>query len=236
MNIKQLGVWMSGVLLAGAVTEGAEITYKLTDLADFPEFSVKNEGQEFKGSGFVGLYNEVGAGSDQFVHLFGLQKSEYSRTEMQVDLSPLAGATILGAKLTFDLRDGTATKQTAVLTAFKSDGLLRYDWEAPNELGALKFTSYGQSENGVDVTELVKAGVDDGINWLGFNLRGTEEDHVTYTSYGEKSDRANVRLTVEYKDGTGVIDPIPANVSESASSLVLGTGAICLLAVARRRS
>jgi len=218
---------LAAALTAALATHAASISYVITDIGTFEPYSVDNTGQSFSGTGFVGLYETARNGADQFVHLFGVEQNDYSRTALQVDISALAGATITSAYLSFDLIDGGAGPQDVTLTSFTADGTLEWLWTPPDVLGTL-VRSVVDSPNSLDVTSLLQERVSNGANWFGLHLQGSTEYMWTYTSAGEDGnpDSANVRLNVEF-----------ANVPEATPGSVLGLAGITIggLAVLRRR-
>jgi hypothetical protein len=201
------------LLLLVSVGRTDVIEYPIRDIATFTTYYELNTGQTYAGTGFVGYW------SHDFVHLFGVEGYDHSRTALEVDIRALAGATIDSAVLSFDLLEGMAGVHNVVLTSFSAGGLLGYFWTPPDNLGTLNATVRLQPFNTVDVTNLLQNRVDAGADWFGLHLRGADglnQYTLTHTGFGYHSDRANVRLTVHY------------TIPEPAALLFLAFGAFAL--------
>ncbi|MCC7412199.1 MAG: PEP-CTERM sorting domain-containing protein [Gammaproteobacteria bacterium] len=205
----------AAVLLSGAQAASAGVViYTLADIGTFAAYTEDNVGQTFAGTGFVGMYETVRNGSDQFAHLFGLEDVDYSRTVAQVGIGGLAGAGIVSATLSFDLLDGSATDHGIAVTGFAGTGALGWIWDAPGSnygsVGAL----VSDGANSVDVTALLAASVLAGDAWFNLHLRGTDGQYVWTYSDGDP-DNANVRLTVVTRDA-----PEPATLALFGAGLL----------------
>jgi hypothetical protein len=174
--------------------------------------------------------------------LFGLENYGNgfvsSETELQVNISALAGATITSATLSYTLLNGgdgltPLSSQQVEVTSYTSHGTLGFNATPPSNLGTTVFTSTELSRNSVDVTSLVQGSVNGGsgyTGWLGLFLTPLGPGYnpqYTYTSgYGDNS--ADVQLTVNYTPATSAV-PEPATVT------LLGIGAVCALGYTWRR-
>ncbi|MBN1909149.1 MAG: hypothetical protein JW818_05365 [Pirellulales bacterium] len=198
-----------GGLMMPVWSYGAVITYTITDVGTFSGYWDYNTADTFSGTGFVGIYpglpNDYGPQTPSFAHLLGLENYNgvYSETEMQVDISALAGSTVTSAILSYTLLDGGSGSQQVTVTSYSADGTLRFNATPPDNLGTVTYTSTGLSANSVDVTTLVQNRV--GADWLGLFLSPDgpgQNFQWTYTSadHGEAPDSALVRLTVEYSE------------------------------------
>src|SRR5439155_8871252 len=126
------------------------VTYSITDIGGFAPYSVANSGQTFAGTGFVGEYGpgQVDA-AGSFAHLFGLEQSFFSASNLQVDISALAGQTINSASLQFLVLDGSFSPQNVSFSSYNTTGTLSYQW-APVPLGvANAIVSGGFNSGGV---------------------------------------------------------------------------------------
>jgi hypothetical protein len=205
-----LGVGVAAALLGPGRAGAGTITYTLEDIGSFGSFATPDSGQSYTGDGFVGMT------AGDFVHLFGLQQADGSRTALQVGISALAGKTIDSAFLTFDLKDGSGNSQTVAVTSFTADGNLFHYFEPPDSLATSSHTVQGLSANSLDVTGLVQERAAAGADWLGLHLQGTDQDQFTnlFAGPGELlPDRANVRLVVTFSDGTASVVPEPTTLS-----------------------
>lgn len=187
-------------LLVPAASQAAIVTYELPDILTFTTYTDTNVAATYSGTGFGGMYNTRANDVPAWVHLFGVEQTDYSRTVMQVDISGLSGQTIVSATLSFLLLDGAAGPQDVSLTAFDGGaGALSYQWNAPAINYGNLVASVTTGANAIDVTSLLAASVGGGDSWFGMHLQGTDQFMWTYTyagfNYG--ADRAVVRLTVE---------------------------------------
>lgn len=204
-----------------------QIVYTITDIGTFDTYTSTDTSQTFAGTGFEGMYN-VAEGAPAWAHLLGLENTDFSRTILQVDISGLAGMTITGATLSFQLLDGYADNHGIEATSYTADGNLTYSWDAPNDLGSVDGT-VNRGANSLDVTSLLAAQVSGGADWLGLLLQGTDSQYAwtyTYAGYGYNADRADMRLTVDYTEGGAVPEP---------GTCALAAGALLALAGWLRR-
>jgi hypothetical protein len=204
------------------------VTYTIPDIGSFKDFSSSDTSATFSGTGFVGLYGpRVG---DGFNHLFGIELDNFSRTELNVDVSGLAGSTINSAFLSFDLKDGFADPQTVTATSFDANGALGYSFDAPSNLGTGSYPVNGLASNSLDVTSLLTDRISANQDWFGLYLQGSTVQQSTYAydfpTSSILADRANVRLTVDYT---------PCVTPEPGSMALLATGVLPLLGFRRRR-
>jgi hypothetical protein len=154
----------------------------------------------FQGTGFAAMRPYCFAPYFAFENYSG---SPWTRTTMAIDISPLAGATVSHATLSYVLAYGTAGPATMVLTSYSSTGTLAYSFpDPPNVISAQMYTSIGMQQNVLDVTSQVAERVDGGANWLGlyFTMVSPTAQQWTpaYFAYPGAFDGAQVRLTVDY--------------------------------------
>lgn len=193
------------------------ITYDILDIADFANYSDSDLSQTWTGDGFIGMYD------DSFVHLFGIEIEDFSRTALNVDVSALAGATITSAYLEFVLDFNSGTTQDVTVTSFDADGTLGYFWDAPTVEGSQVYSVSAIGANSLDVTALLQSRVSANEDWFGLHLQGSTEFQYTYMF--DSPDDAMVRLVVEYDSA-----PIP----EPATLSLLGLGLAGLVVRSRR--
>jgi len=205
-------------LLLATQASAAVVTFQLKDIGTFSDFATSDTSLIFTGNGFAGMY------VDQWVHILGLEKSDESRTAMQVGIGYLLGKDIYSARLSFDLTEGEPGVQTSVLTGFKGNGQLAFQWNAPNaNYGSVSAPTETEGVNSCDVTALLEASVQAGDTWFGMHLRGSELYQWTETD--DIDSLANMVLTVEY----GAL-PEPA----SLALVGLGLGMLAMAACRRR--
>ena len=208
--------WIGLVALMAVVSSAdAEVqTYVIEDIGTSADYSTPDIGQSYSGTGFVGMY------ATEFVHLFGVEQTDHSRTALQADISGLGGVTIQSAFLSFDLTNGNDATQNVTVTSFTADGSLEHFWTPPDNLGSAVHSVTGLSSNVLDVTSFLRDRVAAGDDWLGLHLQGSTEYQWadTSTEFGANADEANVRLVVDY--GTDVPEP--------ATLTLLGVCAIAL--------
>ncbi len=208
---------------ASSTSQAASLTYSLLDVGNFASYAVDNTGQSFSGTGFVGLYEAAQNSTDQFVHLFGLEVADYSRTALEVDISALAGATINSAFLSFELKDGDVASQTVTVTSFSADGTLEYFWNPPDVLASANYTVTSLVPSILDVTGLLQARVNANAGWFGLHLQGSDASQYTYTDASQVSgnpDSAVVRLNVDF---TAAVPEVSTGV---AVSMFLGAAGL----------
>lgn len=216
---------LAGALLPTA-SQAATVTYSLPDILTFAGYTDWNTAATFSGNGFGGMYN-FGGTDQRWAHLFGVELIDYSRTIMQVDISALAGSTIVSASLSFVLLDGMTGPQNVTLTGFDGGaGALTYQWDAPGANYGNVVASVAGGANSIDVTSLLAASVANGDAWFGMHLQGSSQYMWTWTwaGYGYDADRALVRLTVE-----------TASVPEPGTLALIGLALAGLAGALRRR-
>ena len=179
----------------------ATVTYVIQDIGSFTGYTSTNLTATFPGTGFVGMYGNTGGNAPSYVHLFGLESTDYSRTILQVDIGALAGSSINSAILSFQLLDGFASGHGIQATSYTANGDLAYNWDPPDNLGVVSGT-VSSGANSLDVTSLLAAQAAAGSGWLGLHLQGTDGNANVWTytdpGFGYGPDRAQVRLTVDY--------------------------------------
>ena len=174
----------------------SSISYSILDiLTPTSASSVANTGQTFSGTGFVGVYS-----SNDFGHVFGLENG-FSRTNLQVDIGALSGVTINSATLSFVLRENAGTGGSLTISSYDANGQLGYLFNPP---AAAYGTATGGFVDGPDapqaynVTAILQSGVAAGEDWLGLLLFNSGTNRFTFAGNGFSTDRAEVRLTVDY--------------------------------------
>lgn len=212
--------------LLPAVPQASVVTYSLPDILTFTGYLDSNVSATYLGTGFGGMYNTTAIGQPAWVHLLGVEDTDFSRTIMQVDISGLAGLSIASAFLSFNLSHG-AGPQDVEFTGFDGGaGALTYVWDATGINYGSVVAPVAAGSNSVDVTDLLAASVGAGDHWFGLHLQGTDAFlwTYTYTGVGFGPDAAGVRLTVD----TATI-PVPGTLA------LLGV-ALAGLGFARRRT
>ncbi len=213
--------------LAGftASATASTISYTLTDiLAPTNQYQVANTGQNFSGTGFVGVYS-----FNEFGHLMGLEGG-FSFTNMQVDIAALSGAAIQSATLSFKALEHYGTG-TVSITGYDSNGALGYATTAPNAAYGLAGGALVAGANqSYDVTALVQAAANAGEDWLGLFMMNTENTYnwtYTFTGWGGgyTADRAEMRLAVNFAN----------QVPEPGSLALTGLALLALAVPALRR-
>jgi len=213
----------AALCLTGARPAAADtVTFSLLDIGTFAGYTEANTGQTYAGSGFVGYYGPASGSDNNFVHLFGLESTDFSRVALEQDITSLRGATINSASLSFNLVDGSGGTQTVTATSFDAMGALGYQFAVPTSLGQTMGTVSGGGGNSLDVTGLLADRVASGATYFGLHLAGTTPGRYEYTFtdvFG--SDRARVELNVNYTPSA------PAGVVPEPGTLVLlGTGGL----------
>ncbi len=215
---------------SGSMAQAAMVTYQLPFIGTWDGYTTNDTSLTFSGDGYVGMYDAVQNDEDKFAALFGLEQTNYSRTNIQVGIGGLAGQTITSAVLSFVLRDGGGS-QDVLVTGYEGDGALGYQWNTPAlKYGDVTYTA-SSGDNAFDVTALLGAAVADGADWFNLHLQGLLDGTYLWTYAGDlyPVDNALLRLTVTYDDGDpGTEVPLPASVT----LLLAGMGG---LAWVRRR-
>lgn len=213
-------------LFLAAHANAGVMSFALGDIGAFSGLRNTNTAATYAGNGYLGM--SFGGGSYAWSHVLGAERASQSRTLIQVDLSGLAGKTVSGAILSFDLREGDSGAQAATLVGYDAgDGDLAFTWNAPAvRYGQVATTLTGRATNDIDVTALVSAGAASDSGWLGLHLQGSTKNQWTYANYNAyAADRAKLLLTVLFDDAVTVPEP-------DTASLVCG--ALGLLAWRRR--
>lgn len=187
-------------LLAGLAAvpqaSASSISYSILDILTPTNVGlIPDTGQTFSGTGFVGMYN-----NNNFGHVFGLENG-FSRTNLQVGIGALGGVTVNSATLSFVLRENNGTGGSLTISSYDANGQLGYLF---NPLAAAYGTATGGFVDGpdapqsYDVTGLLQSAVSAGEDWLGLLLFNSGNDRYTFAGSGFSTDRAVVRLTVDY--------------------------------------
>ena len=201
------------VALSGEV-RAELLTYQIEYIGEFG--TTPNLGQVYSGTGYVGMWD------NHFVSLLGLDKDDFTRTVLQIDISGLEGSTINSAQLDFTLLNGSSGTQTVTVTSFTADGELAYFWTPPDDLGSNTYSVTGLADNSLDVTDLLQERVSSAADWLGLHLRASTLNH--FTQLGD-SDTAQVRLVVDH-----------ARVPEPSCLVLVGIAASATgISIVRRR-
>jgi hypothetical protein len=223
----QLRFAVALLILTVAAPAGV-IVYTIPDIGTFPGYTNPNTADTYSGTGFVGLYGVESGNPPSFVHLFGLESTDYSRVILQVGISALTGSTINSAVLTFKTLDEHDV-QTVTATSFTANGTLGFYYTPPDNLGTVGFSTLAQDDQSVDVTGLLSARVGAGAGWFGLHLVGTTEEVYPYTYtfpvYGGTPDSAMVRLTVDYTSA----------IPEPGTLVLLGAGLLLVAGLRLRR-
>eukprot|EP01034_Spumella_vulgaris_P033446 gene33446-41270_t len=123
-----------------------------------------NTTSTYAGTGYLGMY------STAWAHVLGVERSNLSRTIMQVDIGALAGKTISSAVLSFELKEGETASQNGTLVGFDADanaGKLAFSWNAPGaSYGSVVSTLAGRAVSRFDVTGLLAASVAAQDSWV----------------------------------------------------------------------
>jgi hypothetical protein len=219
---------LCSALLASLLFTGSAfastVSYTISDILSTPSYTVANSGQTYAGTGFVGMYN-----GNSFGHLFGLEGA-YSKTNMEVDISALAGAHIVSASLGFVLMENYGQTGTLTITGYDATGALGYQYNAPTAAyGAVSNNFANGAQQSFDVTSLVQAALLQNENWLGMHLENSAAGRWSYTGTSQYSvDRAQARLLVEFAPA--------ANVPEPGPLALIGLGLAGLAAAGRRKT
>jgi hypothetical protein len=213
-------------LLAATQAHASVMTISLNDIGTFSALRNSNTASTYAGTGYLGMY------STAWAHVLGVERSNLSRTVMQVDIGALAGKTISSAVLSFELREGENASQNGTLVGFDADanaGKLAFSWNAPGaNYGSVVSTLAGRAVSYFDVTGLLRASLAAGDSWFGMHLRGsTLAQWTVANSGGYAADRAGMVLTVNYRDAAGLPEP--------GSLLLMGAGMAALVLLRLRR-
>ncbi|WP_342113521.1 PEP-CTERM sorting domain-containing protein [Pseudoduganella sp. OTU4001] len=212
-------------LLSATQAGAGVLNISLTDIGQFSGTRNTNTAASYAGTGYIGMY------SNAWGHVFGAERSNLSRTLMQVDIAELAGKTISSAFLSFDLLDGDSGNQAGTVVGFDAGaGQLAFSWNAPTaNYGSVAATLVGRGTSTIDITSLLAASVAAQDDWFGLHLRGSTR--YQWTSTANDADRAHMRLTVNYEDAVPV-----TSLPEPASPLLIGVALLGLACVRRKRT
>jgi hypothetical protein len=191
-----------------ASSHAATTTYSLPFIGTWGGYTSTDLTQTFVGDGFIGMYESAKNSEDQFASLFGIEETDYSRTNLQVNIAALLGRSVTSAVLSFELNVG-GSGQTALVTGYGGNGALGYQWAAPAVNYGSVSDATADGANQIDVTALVAAAAASGNPWMNLHLQGTVDSVYAYTYAGDgyPVDSANVQLTVVYGDAVPV--PVP---------------------------
>lgn len=175
--------------------------------------SLEPRDSTYSGTGFVGVVNVpnfLGLGStlELFGPFFGLSfPSVQIATALQVNITDLnstiqsTNTVIDKATLSFDLVFGGDDSNLVSVTSFDTDGVLGYVWYPPALDSVDGVVVGGTVSQSIDVTDLLRARVDQQEDWLGLFLKSNSGMLITLTdSVFSSANAANVRLTVEYSE------------------------------------
>jgi hypothetical protein len=234
-NIIRNAIAILGLCAVATLPARADITYSIQDVGTFTDYEDFNTSDTFAGTGFVGIYPNSPGPGPAFAHLLGLENYDgvFSETEMQVDISALAGATITSAILSYNLLNGGDGSEGVTATSYTTTGSLGFNQTPPNNLGSTTFTSTGLSANSVDVTALLQAAINANQNWFGLYLtpNGPGDNYqwtYTYSGFEANPDSAGMLLTVK----VGAVEAVPEPTTMIAGALLLlpfGAGTMRLL-------
>jgi hypothetical protein len=226
-------LWLACVVsLTSAAAYSATITFSIVDILSPSIYEIVNSGQTYAGTGFVGQYdNDPG---ESFAHVFGLEGS-YSRTNMQVGISALAGATVNSATLSFVLAENfVAGNHLLTITSYDASGALEYLFGPPTAAYGAVTGGFVEGDGALqtyDVTSILISAVAAGEDWLGLHLYNSDGGRWTYTcsdlTPAYSCDRAQVRLAIDYT-------PAGTKVPEPATLALIGLG-LAGLGFLRRR-
>lgn len=214
-------------LLAATQAHASVMSISLNDIGTFSALRNSNTASTYAGTGYLGMY------SSAWAHILGVERSNLSRTIMQVDIGALAGKTISSAVLSFELKEGETGTQNGTLVGFDADanaGRLAHSWNAPGvNYGSVVSTLAGRAASHFDVTALLTASVAAHDSWFGMHLRGSTVAQWTVANNGAyAADRAGMVLTINYLDAAALPEP--------ASLLLMGAGLAALLALRPKKT
>ena len=218
-------------LLSASVAHvhGGTITYSIMDIGTSSGYMDMDTTHTFAGTGYVGMYGPDTSNGAAFAHFVGLEKSDLSRTELQVDTTALVGATIQSATLSFYVRSGTSLLQTLTVQSFTSNGKLAYNFDAPNILGSMTAAvRRSTAVQSIDVTNLLGSSLASNSQWFALNLAATYYYQYTWAwnwyNNVPNPDAASMRLTVNYTSMSAAASTNATAFQATPTALMTGVG------------